>query len=219
MNYLLIIGGAALILGLYYIYLLLSDSTLSSGIQTLKSPQTTAYAKLDTAGSAKYSYQCWIYINAPIAGATNVIARGNSFQLVLTGSTLTIKRGTGGANPIIMTITQNFPIQKWTFLTINVFDPRMVEAFINGKLVSTVKPTGANAFDVTKTDDLIVGSSVDGYITQLVRKPETISSDQVWKNYLKGNGQNNVAGYFTSYNLNMSITKDDILQQNYRLFA
>ncbi len=219
MNYLFVIGGVLLVIALYFLYLYFTNDNLVSGIQNLSEPKTTPARNLDSPGSTIFSYQFWVFITQPTTEKM-ILKRNtgdtNKFNVKLNGTALNICDGSKN----LYTATNHFPIQKWTYVTVNYSaSSNISECYINGKLVYTINLT--NAFrDPANSDQLVIGTAgLNGYITKVIYKPETISSDQVWKNYLQGNGQLSVAAYFAGYNLNMAISKDDVVQKNWKLFA
>jgi hypothetical protein len=220
MNYLFVIAGVILVIALYFLYLYLTNDTVSSGIQDLSSVATTVSKKLKSPGSTIFSYQFWVFITEPASNAgKNILKRFSDpttrFNIVLKGTQLVIQNGAIEN----MVATNNFPIQKWTCVLVNYSEStKILECYINGKLVYT-KQLG-NSQNVVSSDSLVVGeSNFKGYITKVIYLPEVISSDHAWKKYLEGNGQLSISSYFAGYNLNMAISKDDVVQKNWRLFT
>jgi len=220
MNYLFVIVGVILVIALYFLYMYFTNDNLVSGIQNLSEPVTTPAKNLDSPGSTIFSYQFWVFITQPASTGYNILKRNtgdtNKFNVKLDGTALKIYDGSS----VLYTATSQFPIQKWTYVTVNYnASSNISECYINGKLVYTINLTSAFT-NLVNSDQLVIGTSgLKGYITKVIYKPETISSDQVWKNYLQGNGQLSVAAYFAGYNLNMAISKDDVVQRNWKLFA
>lgn len=221
MNYLFVIGGVILVVILYFIYLYLTSDTLSSGIQDLSIPLTTVSKKLKSPGSTIFSYQFWTFITEPAQNAgRNIVKRFGDpttrFNIALKGTKLVIQEGSTEN----MVATNNFPIQKWTYVLVNYSEStKILECYINGKLVYT-KQLGDSRPNVISSDSLVVGETgFKGYITKVIYLPETISSDEAWKKYLEGNGQLSISSFFAGYNLNMAISKDDVVQKNWRLFT
>jgi hypothetical protein len=120
-----------------------------------------------------------------------------------------------------MTATNQFPIQKWVYVVLNVTAMRVIEVFLNGKLVQTAQIANiADLRNPSAQSDLVVGDQhlTNGYVTKFIRLPSTLPADTVWTNYLSGNGLNSMLAYILPYDINMAITKDNIVQQQYKIF-
>jgi len=134
----------------------------------------------------------------------------SEFEVDISGQVLTLNASSGSTTPPqVMTITNNFPIQKWVYLVINVSNLKTFEAFINGKLAKTVNYSGASLTPSSKTSNLYIGdSSITGYATKFTRLPTTLDAKTVWNNYLSGNGLSSITGLLP-YGLNMSISNGE----------
>jgi hypothetical protein len=227
MNYLAIGLIIILIIVIYYVYYYLTNTALTSGLQELNKPIEVKYEKLKNPTALTYSYQCWLYISSPTAGAVSLFGRQNispkgtnEFAVDLSGQTLLLKAGQGVEIPnVIMTITNSFPVQKWTHLVINVHNMKTFEAYLNGKLAKTVNVSNVNSVTPSsRLSSLKIGnSSVSGYVSKFIRLPVALDAKTVWTNYLEGNG---LSSYFSSlipYGLNMSISKGEDIQRIVKL--
>jgi hypothetical protein len=208
------------------VYYYLTNSELSSGLQSLNKPIEVDYEKLKNPNSYTYSYQCWIYISNPPNSGRTLFARGNSntdasnnFEVKLTGQSLVLSAGSGIVAPTqIMTITDSFPIQKWTYLVINVYNLKTFEAYINGKLAKTVHVQTAPIPSSTTSNLTIGNSGLSGYATKFFRKETTLDAKTVWNTYLSGNGLNNMFASLIPYGMNMSISKGEDVQRVVKIF-
>jgi hypothetical protein len=226
MNYLAIGLIIVLLVVIYYFYSYMTNPFLTSGLQDLKTPLAVTYDNLKNPNSPTYSYQCWLYISSPTANNTQIFCRGENagakhpdFEVDINGQTLLLKVGTGTTEPEqIMTITTNFPIQKWTHLVINVYNLKTFEAYINGKLAKTVNTT-SNLTPSSKTNTLYIGNvGLNGYVTKFIRKDTTLDANTVWQNYLSGNGLSNYLGSMIPYGLNLTVSKGEELQRVINVF-
>jgi hypothetical protein len=225
MNYMMIIVGFIVCVILYLLYLFFTNNTLSAGLQPLNSAMTYTYDKLVNPGSNTYCYQGWFYLNTmptakcPLFQRSGTTANSTDFAVCINGQTLTVEcspNGSGTPKKIIMTVTDQFPIQKWTYLVINVNSQRVVEAYINGKLVKTEQSTDLPASPSTVKPVTLGDTNLSGYLTKFTRTDSTMNADVVWSTYLKGNGLNTALGYLMPYNINLAISKDDIIQRQFR---
>jgi hypothetical protein len=228
MNYLAIGLIIILIIVIYYMYYYLTNTELTSGLLELNKQLEVKYEKLKNPNSLTYSYQCWLYISSPTAGPVSLFGRQNTsangkheFEVALSGQTLLLKAGQGTSEPnTIMTITDSFPLQKWTYLVINVYNMKTFEAYLNGKLAKTVNVSNVNEVTPSsKTSNLKIGNAnLSGYVTKFIRLPITLDAKTIWNTYLAGNG---LTSYFSSlipYGLNMSISKGEDIQRIVKIF-
>jgi hypothetical protein len=214
MNYLAIaLLLVVLALG-YYVYTYVTDNTLTAGQQQLNNVLTVnPETKFINPGSSTYSYQAWLYIQSAPSAKSPILQRGSDLAINMFGTKLTVE----SSNKTVVTITESFPIQKWTYLVVNVLNGKTVEAYLNGKLVKTVAvttPVPTNA----KTP-LTVGSAAfsGSYIAKMIRLPSALDAQTVYTNYLKGNG---VSGSFAwaSYGLNLELSDADTGSRVVKLF-
>jgi len=231
MNYLVIGLVFILVIILYYAYYYLTNNTLTSGLQELKKPTTKQYQDLKNPTAITYSYQCWLYFTAtgPVPNGTSVFSRGlggtsdkNEFEVILNGQELILNGGKGGADDLktIMSITKNFPMQKWTYLVINVSNLQTYEAYINGKLVKTVTVSTPNNFKPNSSmSSLVVGNTaLSGYVTKFIRDTTVMDAKTVWTTYLSGNGLSNFFSTLMPYGLTMSIANGEDVQRIFKFF-
>jgi len=216
MNYLAIGLVIIILIILYYMYYYFTNNTLTAGLQPLNKPITVTYDGLINPNSPTYSYQAWIYLSNYTTTNTQIFYRGSSgkdayseFELNINSQTLTLFAGNGGSSATaptqIMTITTDFPIQKWVYLVINVSNLKTFEAYINGKLSKTVN-VSTDLKPTSTTSSLIIGNtSLTGYVTKFTRLPSTLDAQKIWQTYLSGNGLNNILSMLMPYGLNMSV--------------
>jgi hypothetical protein len=125
---------------------------------------------------------------------------------------------TSATNDKIVDITNDFPIQKWVFITV-VIDSgsNVVDYYLDGKLVKSVK---VNSDDITLTQDaeLKFGSGHDTYIAQFKRTTKAVGPQDVWNMYASGNPGSSLSSAVGNYNVNMSILKDNAVSSSLSLF-
>ncbi len=223
---------------------------LTSKIE-IKDDGTTV--RIPSPTSQRYYYEAWVYltgdgINVKNADESidisfnkfsNLIGRMNTSKGDLA---LTVSRNTGATDPVTLCVlagkndasralakayivTSDFPTNKWVYLVMNV-DNRLVEVYVNGKLVKTIMTlsSGTGNVDGARADGtypiVIGGGGLGGYITRAIRKPETIDPTKVWNNYLQGNGQYagilfGLLDYINSYAFKMDITSNGKVQRQF----
>lgn len=227
MNYLAVGLALILIIILYYAYYYITNNSLTAGLQPLNQPTVVPYYKLTNPGAITYSYQCWVYLSNPATASTSIFSRGsgdilkNEFAVDISGQHLLLKGGQGTAAPKqIMLITNNFPLQKWTYLVINVSNLSTYEAYLNGKLVKTVNVSSSAEFTpYSQQSNLVVGNAMlSGYTTQFTRTTALMDAKTVWNTYLKGNGLSNFFSSLLPYGLTMSIANGEDVQRVIKMF-
>ena len=230
MNYTIIALIFIIVLMLYAGYMYITNTSITSGVVSLQGPGTdyamTKWQKLDDPGATQYHYEGWLFIKTlpgPTVNGTifqRELSTTKSTGLVLNGSTLTFSKSTGapltslGTIPpnvsTLVTITEDFPIQKWVYFVVNIKD-QLIECYLNGKLIkSQMVPTGtatgqADLTPSTRKNLYLGDGSTDGYITKFKREPSVLTPDQVWKRYLQGNGLATFSNWLAGYNASFSL--------------
>lgn len=220
MDFVLIIVLFVVVVALYLLYKYFANQPLTTGLVKLdgNSSTTTPYDKLENPGAGTFYYEMWLFISS---GSPIIFYRGSAatpdMQLKIDNGVLKIQAYNGTTSTDTIMALNRFPYQKWMYVVINVVNKKTVELYINGKLVQTVQ----TVFDIrtTKTSSLTVGvgPAENSYVTRFFRKPKILSADDVWGNYLKGNGVSSAASNLIKYNMNVSITKGDELVRELKL--
>jgi len=228
MNYLAIGLGFIILIIIYSLYYYFTNNSLTAGLQPLNKQVMITYDKMINSNSLTYSYQAWLYISNPpgiktklFYKATDAGTQNTDFEVNLEGQVLTLSAGRGGEKPKqIMVITQNFPIQKWIYLVVNVINTQTFEVYINGKLAKTVNvPSSQSPVPLSKTSNLYIGSpNLNGYVSKFTRLTSTIDAKTAWNNYLSGNGISSMFSTLIPYGLNMSISKGEDVQRVITVF-
>jgi hypothetical protein len=227
MNYLAIGLIFIILIILYNVYYYLTNTSLTSGLQPLDKPITITYENMTNPNSLTYSYQTWLYISNTPRGKIPIFYRTlspkdpNNFELNVEGQKLSLSVGKGDTQPRqIMVITQNFTIQKWIYLAINVINTQTFEVYINGKLAKTVNVASADSpIPTSKMSNLYIGNTeLKGYVTRFTRLASTLNAKTVWNNYLSGNGLNNSLSTLVPYGLKMSVSKGEDVQRVITVF-
>ena len=176
--------------------------------------------------STRYAYGIWIYVNS---WNTNVVktvfSRSNNIKLYLDSNAPILKcditmTGESTTKPVkTLEITDNFPLQKWTHVTVSV-DNQYVDEYLDGKLIKSGRMfDGTSGPASPDTSPMIMGGNpFDAYVSKFQYWPEPIDPQTIWSEYMKGNGQSNVTNFMSSYGINLSIIKDNIEQSKYSLF-
>jgi hypothetical protein len=211
------------------LYKYLTNKTLTSGIVPLNNPGTYTYGyeKLQSPTSKIYSFAGWMFLTGQTGiDGGYIFQRSNTkndkstmnIGLFVNGTTLSLYGGQ--QNNLLFTVTNQIPLQKWIYVVVNV-NGDLVEVYLNGKIVKTVQfATGTLNNHFSATASLIIGhESIQGYMTQFIMVSQLLDASTVWKNYLNGNGlSNQFLSYFMPYNINMTVSKDDVVQRQFSIF-
>jgi hypothetical protein len=192
---------------LYMGYLYLTNTSLSIGVQSLDKATSVEWTKLQNPSSSTYHYEGWVYIKTKPTKDTSILERDYN-KLQLNGTILTFQYNTDAAADKI-TITEDFPLQKWVYIVVNVVNKNIVEVYLNGKLVITKQLTDIKV-PGTKTQ-LTYGvepgstNGMVGYITKVKRDPVALTPDEVSKTYFEGNGLATFTNFLAGYNASFSL--------------
>jgi hypothetical protein len=185
-------------------------------------------ASLSKKDSANRTYSIWVYVNVWTAGINKMIlGRSGDVLLYLDSDTATLKckvspddadigkaKADGGTGVIANTIdvTNNFPIQKWVFVTVAIDSGGVCDLYLDGKLVKSVKTSASTS--VNETKPINFGSGHDTYVADAKFTPKALGPQDVWNSYSKGNSGSSMKN---SYNVNLSILKDNVATSSYSL--
>lgn len=154
----------------------------------------------------------------PLQGATAT----NTPQIILyldktTPTLYCYIQQTAGGTPIgPIPITTNFPIQSWVYVSISVQNT-YVDLYLQGKLVKSIQLTAQPTTPGDNTVPTILGGSVDANVAAFKYYPNSLTPQQVWTNYMAGNGQNPLSS-LSSYGVNVGVTSNGATQSTYTLF-
>lgn len=214
MNYTIIVLVFIILMMLYMGYLYMTNTNLINGVNKLNVTNTPiTWTKLQNPSSTTYHYEGWLYIKSKPTIETTVFSR-SQFSLVLVGTQLAIVDTTEPVKTII--ITDDFPLQKWVYFVINVVNNSIVEAYLNGKLVTTKQISLSTPN--TKSDVVYgMANGIDGYITKFKRDPVALTPDEARNKYLEGNGLATFSNFIAGYNASFSLFNTEGTIKQYTL--
>ena len=198
-----------------YVYFVQKSTTLTT-TASLKSvnPAITALANPQ---STRYAYGIWVYINTwDTTSEKTIFSRANNIKIYLdaTKPSLYCKIEPNTA----FMITDNFPVQKWVYLVISV-DNQFVDAYLDGKLVNSTKVVQFPAAPGTAAaQPVVLGSGFDAFIAGFKNWGSPLGPQDVWNNYMSGNGGSVFSRFFSTYSANVSVLKDNVEQSKINLF-
>ena len=208
------------------------ESALTSKANIKDSIPDIAVASITGADKSNRTYSIWVYMNTWTPTVNKmIIGRVGDILLYLDASSAILKckicpldaevlaASAAPATPAIASvvdITNNFPIQKWVFITVAVDSNGVCDYYLDGKLVKSVKAVSTTVTGGT-TSPIKFGTSHDTYIADLKRVPKTKGPQEVWNDYASGNSGSNLQSALGNYNVNLSILKDNVATSSYSL--
>lgn len=226
MNYYIIFLVVIVIILMYYLYInYIATSNILTPVVNLNNKSIEInYNDLTNKDSTRYSYGLWIYVNSWTSTDSKVLMiRGNpnnpdfSLKLDQTSPVLRCTIKPNDANQNIQSanivITDNFPIQKWTYVIVSV-DNQIVDFYLDGKLVLSRK---INFMPIVSTNNIVLGDDNkknDIFLANVIRTPNPTDPQTAWNTYLNGNGQPNNS----NVNLKLSVLQNNVEQKKFTLF-
>jgi len=215
MNFIAIILGVIVILFLYVLYNnYIRTNNLIGTTDLSKETPNIDVNNLQSRNSTRYAFGIWVYVNSwNNTNQKNILSRGGDFDLFLdtTSPKLNLKFNLQD-KPSTILLTNNFPIQKWTYVILSV-DNQIVDFYMDGKLVLSKQ---LPSMPVTSNNNITLGSGKpDITVTALNRYTEPMDPATAWAKYLRGNGISNTG---SAYNVNVSVLKDSVVQSTYSLY-
>jgi hypothetical protein len=208
------------------------STTMVDKVNLLTSPLSDyPIDKLTTTSSRTYSV--WTYVNTWTDNDKYKMIYGRVDDIVLyldkassklkciikpTANDISIVNGTTSVLTDlnkVTDITNDFPIQKWVFVTVVVDATNIVDYYLDGKLVKSVKLTSV-AIDAN--NPITYGKTHDTWIAQFKRSDKAVGPQDVWNMYAKGNPGSSLSSAVGNYNVNMSILKDNAVSSSLSLF-
>jgi hypothetical protein len=198
-----------LVLVLYLVYYVgFSAQTL---IDLNKSNSTIANSDITNPTSSSFTYGMWVYVNNWSSGVKEIIKAqitngATKFRIYLDATSPTLKTDiytTDSKTPIkTVTITNNFPVQRWVYIVISV-EGSIVDCYLDGKLVKSQQlnylPNMSGAYSIAY-------GTFDAYLTKFSRIATPSDPQTVWNNYMAGNGFSANSG--PAYGFSFVLTKD-----------
>ena len=230
MNVAVIVLGIIVFILLYVLYKMYSDkSSLVEKVDLKENTPTIAYSSLPNPRSMRYSYGVWIFVNSwSSLYEKNIFSRYNAtnnpdIRLYLGKDSPHLKFDIRNEQDMIqtMTITDNFPVQKWVHVITSI-DNRIADIYIDGKLVVSkrLKSTPAISEADIKLGGTISSSStiaepLDIFLSKFSRWTNPMDPQTAWNKYMSGNG---VSSVLPNYGMKLTIMKDNIDSKQIRFF-
>jgi Concanavalin A-like lectin/glucanases superfamily len=175
--------------------------------------------------SSRYALGIWVYVNSWDSNNEKTIyTLPGKIVLYLDQMKPSLKMNffMNGNNGIAktVTVTNNFPLQKWVYVTVSV-DNSFVDLYLDGKLIKSIKLEGIQS-NATEENIYLGGNPVtpsDIVVSKFYKWSNPLSLSDVWNEYLTGNGSTS-AFYkvMTRYGVNINLMKNNVSTGTYKLF-
>lgn len=222
MNIAAIILAVIVIVLVYVLYQMYSERrTLVEKVDLKTEAPVISYSSLPSPRTSRYAYGVWVFVNSwsNLEEKTIFSRKGasekNDIRLFLDKDAPRLKCSILTEGDIVetMTITENFPIQKWTFVIISV-DSQIADMYIDGKLVGSKKLA---KMPVMSESDIKLGGTnpLDIFLAKFTRWTSPMDPQTAWSKYMDGNG---VTSMFPDYGMKLTVTKDGIDSKQFKFF-
>lgn len=216
-----IILGMTVVILVYvlYVYFIKKSNTITTTANLLTGANKP-FATLNSGQSTRYAYGIWVFVNTwDTTSQKTIFSRDGNIKVYLDQTKPDlycniVQDPDGGQKPIL--ITDNFPIQKWVCIVISS-DDRIVDCYLDGKLVNSTKLINSPKTPLKPTEaPVVLGSGWDANVAKFANWSGPLGPQEAWDNYMNGNGSTST--FLSSYNVNLSILKDNVEQSQYKLF-
>jgi hypothetical protein len=176
---------------------------------------------LSSGQSTRYTYSIWLYVQEWNTNGKKIIFnRDNNVKLYLDTTTPTlycdVTLDPSGSQTI--KITDNFPLQKWVYISI-CSDNMIVDSYLDGKLVNSSQLSKSPRTPGTPSaNPMNLGTGFNAYVSGFTSYGYPMGPQEVWNNYMSGNGRSVLSRLFSSYNVDVAVSKDNVEQDRYRVF-
>lgn len=215
-----------LVITLLYVLLKYYSGNGSSKLVSMTSLKTgnAAIPVSNLSSSTRYALGIWVYVNS---WDTNKVKTIYSMpgKVVLYLDSMRPAMNVdfymkGNANPTTICLTENFPLQKWVYVTVSV-DNSFADLYIDGKMIKSAKLDGIQC-DATEANIYLGGNPAslnDIVVAKFLKWGNPLSLSEVWNEYLRGNGSTNALyKMMSSYGININVLKDNVKTATYQLF-
>lgn len=226
-----------------YIYWFSGINKLSSGLVNLnvKTPLPPLLANtLTNPNATRYSYGIWIYVNNwNNTIHKTIFSRYNDIVLYLdktasvlncivaptlstppTGDSVIDLNSTtysgllnNTTNPVL-NITNNFPLQKWVFVTI-VIDNQIIDIYLDGKMVKSLQIPQVQP---DATSNIYYGYNFDAVVGGFQRWSIPLDPQSVYNYYLSGASEIDSASMTGGYHATVTLSRYGSPTSAYKLF-
>ena len=211
MNLIIIILSVSLILLLFILFKYFSNNSTKLIKQSSLLTSNAIIPVTMNPSATRYAFGIWVYVKSWNNNIKTIFEYPGKIKVYLDAisPTLCVSISTTVDNPTIIKLTQNFPSQKWTYISVSV-DNSYIDSYIDGKLIKSIKIEGLQS---NYTDSNIylggkVNNPSDIQISNFLRWTNALTPQDVWNEFNKGNGGNWMKSIFSQYGLDLNLKKD-----------
>jgi hypothetical protein len=223
MDYIIILLATILIVVIAYMIstTVSTTTTISKEVDMKDKTADISASTLTRPDATRYAYNIWVYMDKPASLSDSpIFNRANDLGLFINGatSTLTLKLYRKNAATTYQ-ITNNFPLQKWTLVTVSV-DNSTIDMYLDGKLVkSVIDASDSNRHMPDATSSIVFGVLPGTYMTKFSRVLSPSDPQTAWGLYMEGSGsKRGLSNLASRYNVNLSLMKDNVLANSFSLW-
>ncbi len=222
MSWTTVILAIVVIILIYVLYVyFVSKSNVLASTASLLSGSNQPITTINSGQSTQYAYGIWVYVNTWNTTTQKIIySRANNISLYLAADKPSLyvqivqMSGQNQVNAPPILITDNFPIQKWTYVVVSS-DNMVIDCYLDGKLVNSTKLANSPSVPANGSP-VMLGAGWDCYIAGFQNWAGPIGPQQAWDSYMSGNG-NAVSQFFGQYSINIAVNKDNVQQSSYTM--
>jgi len=205
------------IIVLYAITWIFSKTKTLSNYNETTEPQTYEATTLTTPDSSNYSYSIWVYIVSWDTTATKTIFKRSYTSGTTTiyyphvyldsqDNKLMVKLSDNSTTGYTECSVMNVPIQTWTNIIVSV-NTKVVDIYVNGKLIKTCIASGVPSFNKGGTVALTPAPTFTGYTARFIYTPSPTGPEDAWNTYKNGPGGNMITSFLNQYKVKLSFLK------------
>lgn len=237
----IVLGIVVFIIIAYFVYSkwFSGVNNLSSGqvnLNTTTAPPPILASTLTNQNSTRYSYGIWVYVNTwDTTMFKTIFSRYQDIVLYLdkTASVLKciVKPSIGtapttdavidlnanafaGLDTSSIIITNNFPLQKWVYITL-VIDNTRIDMYIDGKMVKSLT---INQVQPDATSNIYYGYKYDAVVNGFQRWTMPLDPQSVYNSYLSGASTISSGSMTGGYNATVTVSKNGNTTSSYKIF-
>lgn len=225
MNLAATVLAIVLLVALYLLYQLYKDkSTIVEKVDLKTSSPSIDFASLPSPNTTRYSYGVWMFVNSwSNLEEKNIFSRSSmagkyDIRLYLDKDSPRLKCDilTEGDVKETITLTDNFPVQKWVFVVVSI-DNQIVDTYLDGKLVVSKKLVN---MPVISKANIVLGNSaasstMDIILSKFSRWTSPMDPKTAWSKYMDGNG---ISSALPNYGMKLTVLKDGVDAKQIRFF-
>lgn len=224
MNFVIVFLGLVVILLIFILWRFYStpSTTIVSSSVSLTTAQSD-YAMTTSPTTLRYALGMWVFVNSwSNTSKKYLMSIPGMMSVYLDANTPTLYVDMHLSNTIDkLTITDNFPLQRWTYITISC-DVTYVDMYIDGKMIKSVLLPSTPTPPSKDKQVIHIGKDEDGndslsdiMISKFLRWTSPISPQDVWNQYYRGNGTSWLTT--SKYGVDVNLTNNNSTSATFKL--